>query len=128
MLGGGVPPSLMTSLAENPALTPKVSLNTICMKLLKRPMRKGEVLYETHNTARGFQSTVRLPCLPGEMGELAWAGEVAQQQKQAEQNAAAQALEAVNQKIDFLQATIPGPSRKDNSSAKGGAKGWGKCG
>jgi len=122
MLAGGI-----ASPSENPALTPKVLLNTICMKLLKRPMQKGEVLYETHNTARGFQSTVRLPCLPGEMGELAWAGEVASQQKMAEQNAAAQALEAVNQNLDNLQAQLPVAPRKDSGSAKGSFKGgWGK--
>jgi len=105
--------------SENPAMTPKVHLNNVCMKLLKRPLTKGEILYETNNTAQGFQSTVRLPCLPGEMGELAWAGEVAPQTKQAEQNAAAQALEAINDSLDDPQEQVPLTPRRDNGTTKG---------
>jgi len=107
---------------DNPALTSKVLLNTICMKLLKRPMQKGEVLYETVQTPVGFQSTVRLPCLPGELGGLTWAGEVAQQQKQAEQNAAGQALEAINANPE-LTAVLAQPTGGAARQAVGGELG-----
>jgi len=111
--------------ASNPALTCKVVLNTVCMKLLHRPMQKGEVVYETHQTPIGFQSTVRLPCLPGEWGELAWAGEVASQQKQAEQNAAKEALEAVNQSADQIKSLLPQqPVRSTGGKGAGGGGGW----
>jgi len=95
-------------------------------------MQKGEVLYETHQTPIGFQSTVRLPCLPGEWSELAWAGEVASQQKQAEQNAAKEALEAVNSNLESIRALLPQPQTKPPSGKSGGwmmdGKGWGCMG
>jgi len=119
MSGGATMGGLSVGGSDNPALTSKVVLNTVCMKLLKRPMQKGEICYETHQTPIGFQSTVRLPCLPGEWGELAWAGEVAQQQKQAEQNAAKEALEAVNQNAENIKSLLPGQPPK-----MGGGKGW----
>lgn len=117
---------------ENPALTAKVILNTVCMKVLKRPMQKGEVQYETVQTPVGYQSTVRLPCLPGELGQLTWAGEVSMQQKQAEHNAAKQALEAINAQAGQLgigaipqPGSAPEPKPPKTSGWKGRGKGWG---
>lgn len=125
MTGAPDPISALGGVA-NPALTCKVVLNTVCMKLLKRPMQKGEVVYETHQTPIGYQSTVRLPCLPGEWGELAWAGEVAQQQKHAEQNAAKEALEAVNQNAETIRSQLPLQQRQMAPAAGAPAAG-GAC-
>jgi len=77
------------------SLTPKCELNSTVLKLMKSAPGANNVVYETHMVEQGFQSTVKLPGLPGEKGQQIWAGEVASHRKQAEQNAAAQALEAL---------------------------------
>mmetsp|Transcript_18441 Transcript_18441/g.53579 ORF Transcript_18441/g.53579 Transcript_18441/m.53579 type:complete len:392 (-) Transcript_18441:73-1248(-) len=124
-LASGLPQPL-TVAPDNPALTSKVMLNTACMKLLRRPLQKGEILYETVQTPLGYQSTVRLPCLPGELGLLTWAGEVAPQQKQAEQNSARQALEAITTNGEALGLQMPPPGEPKAKQQKGKGKGWGK--
>jgi len=130
---GGADPQLAEGV--NPALTSKVLLNNVCMTLMRRPMEKGEIAYTTNKTPIGYQSTLKLPFLPGEWGQLAWAGEVATQQKQAEQNAAKEALEAMNQGMDTITSLLPpapvkqqwpcGKSSKGKGKMKGGKnKGW----
>lgn len=86
---------------------PKMMLNTVCMKLAKRTLQKGDMVFEVAETPLGFQCTVQLPCLPGEMGQSVWAGEVAQNKKQAEQNAAKIALENVSpESLALCEASV----------------------
>lgn len=85
---------------ENAALTDKVRLNALYMKIIKRPLEKGETLYETRETGlgkspSGYQSTVRFPCLPGEWATKVFAGQVCPQKQAAEQSAAGIALAAM---------------------------------
>lgn len=125
---GAIPPE------ENPALTDKVRLNALYMKIIKRPLQKGETLYETREmglgkSPSGYQSTVRFPCLPGEWGTKVFAGQVCQQKQGAEQSAAGMALAAMladpemsalcNAKAPKNQASGEGKSKGKKS------KGWG---
>lgn len=85
---------------ENAALTDKVRLNALYMKIIKRPLEKGETLYETREmglgkSPSGFQSTVRFPCLPEEWATKVFAGAVCPQKQAAEQSAAGIALAAM---------------------------------
>jgi len=111
------------------SVTPKVELNTLCMKLCRRPLQKGETLYTTSPVAGGHQGTVALPCLPGEWGEKTWAGEVAATKPLAEHNAAAQALADLREDPELAsKAAVPAAS-KNKGKGKGKDKGkdsWGK--
>jgi len=78
-----------------PDNTAKCKLNAICGKLAKRVLQKGDTVYETQKTIGGYQSTVRLGCLPGEWANKVWAGEVCNNKQKSEQAAAQQALQAI---------------------------------
>jgi dsRNA-specific ribonuclease len=80
---------------ENPAITPKTRLNSLCMKIAKRYLQKGETVYESMKVAGGFQSTVKLGALPGDWQHRCWAGEVCSTKQKAEQSAAAIALDQI---------------------------------
>jgi len=83
-------PSFM-SLMHNP----KTNLNAICMKIARRVPQKEDMLYETGQVVGGYQSVVKLPCLPGPWGQQAWAGQICSQRKDSEQSAAGAALEMI---------------------------------
>lgn len=70
----------------------KSDLNAVCMKILRRVMAKGELVYETNAVVGGFQSVVTVACLGD---EHVYAGEVCQQKREAEQSAAQMALDAL---------------------------------
>lgn len=116
---------------ENPALTNKVKLNALCMKIIKRPLQKGETLYETVEVGQGgkspsaFQSTVRFPCLPGEWATKAFVGKVSEQKQSAEQDAAGIALAAMMADPVMTEAANAKPPKKE-SSGEGKSKGWAK--
>lgn len=126
---GAIPPE------ENPALTDKVRLNALYMKIIKRPLQKGETLYETREmglgkSPSGYQSTVRFPCLPGEWGTKVFAGQVCQQKQGAEQSAAGMALAAMLADPEMsavCNAKVPKNQTSDEGKSKGGkkTKGWG---
>jgi len=98
-------------------MSPKMMLNSVCGKLAKERggIAKGEVSYETANTPLGYQSTVTLTCLPGEVGQSVWAGEPAKSKKEAEQNAAKVALQSIS----------PESASMFETGGKGAAEGWG---
>lgn len=81
--------------ADPEELGPKQTLYVTVSKILKRTMDKDECMYETQVVDGGFQSTLRMPGLPGEWGLMIWAGEVGYKKKEAEQSAAEQGLNAV---------------------------------
>jgi hypothetical protein len=103
----------------NPSLSAKSELNSTCAKILRRVMEKNEVTYETHQVVGGYQSTVRMPGLPDEWGAQIWAGEVSGTQKDAEQNAAQIALDALRAD-PALMAAHNAPQKPKNWSPHGG--------
>mmetsp|Transcript_97291 Transcript_97291/g.251704 ORF Transcript_97291/g.251704 Transcript_97291/m.251704 type:complete len:223 (-) Transcript_97291:41-709(-) len=103
----------------NPAITPKTKLNSLCMKIAKRYLQKGETIYESLKVAGGYQATVKLAALPGEWAGRAWAGEVCSTKQKAEQSAAEIALNQVSTDPELAaEAAIP--------KGKGKGKGKGK--
>eukprot|EP00930_Biecheleria_cincta_P097517 TRINITY_DN89216_c0_g1_i1.p1 TRINITY_DN89216_c0_g1~~TRINITY_DN89216_c0_g1_i1.p1 ORF type:complete len:356 (+),score=90.12 TRINITY_DN89216_c0_g1_i1:45-1112(+) len=120
---------------ENPAITDKVKLNALYMKIIKRPLEKGETLYETREMGlgkcpSGFQSTVHFPHLPGEWATKMFAGQVCQQKQAAEQSAAGIALAALLADPEMAAACAakaPKNQTSDEGKSKSGkkSKGWG---
>merc|ERR1719424_1384983 len=115
---------------ENPALTPKVKLNSICMRIVKRALQKGEVAYDTRQAIGGFHTTLKLVCLPGDWQTKAWAGKVCTTKQAAEQSAATYALETIEADESLLAAADKAKPTKDgtgNAGGKGKGKGKGKA-
>lgn len=104
--------------------TSKSSLNVACMKILKRPMQKGEIVYDSPQVMGGFKSTVRLPCLPGAWAEGSWSSEVCASRKAAEQDAAAAALAALEKDTELgaAMSEVSKPAKKTGSAADGDSK------
>lgn len=107
--GGGEP-----AVAENA----KMVLNTALMRILRRALGKEDVAYETVQTPDGFQSTISLPTMPGEWSQLAWAGEAAPKKKDAEENAARHAVEALRQDAS-MSSVIDTPTSKAAKTVSG---------
>eukprot|EP00933_Yihiella_yeosuensis_P016202 TRINITY_DN13932_c0_g1_i1.p1 TRINITY_DN13932_c0_g1~~TRINITY_DN13932_c0_g1_i1.p1 ORF type:complete len:322 (+),score=94.36 TRINITY_DN13932_c0_g1_i1:53-1018(+) len=115
---------------ENPAMTPKVRLNALCMKINKRALEKGETVYETRQMGlskapAGFQATVQLPCLPGDWSNKMFAGEVVQNKQGAEQSAAGIALTAMMADKELMALSEVTNERKKGGGGKGKGKGKG---
>mmetsp|Transcript_16620 Transcript_16620/g.35782 ORF Transcript_16620/g.35782 Transcript_16620/m.35782 type:complete len:335 (+) Transcript_16620:132-1136(+) len=115
---------------ENPAITPKTKLNSLCMKIAKRYLQKGETVYESMKVTGGFQATVKLGALPGEWASRCWAGEVCSTKQKAEQSAAEIALnQIVNDPILCEEAAKPKekppkPSRTKEKDAEANYGKW----
>jgi len=119
--------------AENPALTDKVRLNALCMRIAKRPLEKGETVYDTQQIGvgknpAGYQSTVSLPCLPEDWAAKLFAGEVCQNKQRAEQSAASMALKAMEEDAALCalaEEKVPKkPTEGKKSKGKNGKNGW----
>mmetsp|Transcript_55370 Transcript_55370/g.147735 ORF Transcript_55370/g.147735 Transcript_55370/m.147735 type:complete len:281 (-) Transcript_55370:112-954(-) len=109
------------------ALSPKSELNSTCSKIMRCVMEKGHVVYEAYQVEGGFQATVTMPKLPGEWGQQVWAGEVNSKKQEAEQSAAAIALEALRSDPS-LMAAHNAPQKPKNwtpGQGKGKSKGPG---
>lgn len=105
---------------ENPAITPKTKLNSLCMKIAKRYLQKGETVYECLKVTGGFQATVKLGALPGEWSERCWAGEVCGTKQKAEQSAAEIALVQI-----LADKELSDEATKPKGKGKGkGAPAW----
>merc|ERR1712187_186088 len=107
---------------ENPANTPKVKLNSLCMKIVKRYLQKGETTYECNKVAGGYQGTVKLSCLPGDWGGRVWAGHVCATKAKAEQSAAEIAMAQINGDAELVEEASK-PKPKSGGNGKGGGKG-----
>jgi len=116
---------------DNPAITPKTKLNSLCMRIAKRYLEKGETTYECRKVPGGYQATVRLSALPGDWKDRLWAGRVFTTKQKAEQSAAENALKQISEdkelneeaskpKVSTKQGGGKGGSSKGSSSAKGG--------
>jgi hypothetical protein len=79
----------------NSAMTFKSDLNAHVGKILRRVLDKDEVMYTTQQVVGGYQSTVRMPGMPGDWGQQIWAGEVSVKRQNAEQSVAKLALAAI---------------------------------
>mmetsp|Transcript_54566 Transcript_54566/g.122073 ORF Transcript_54566/g.122073 Transcript_54566/m.122073 type:complete len:315 (-) Transcript_54566:136-1080(-) len=77
---------------ENPAITPKTELNSLCMRICGRYLKKGETVYVCNKIGSQYQATVQIVCLPEEWGQRAWAGHLCSNKQKAEQSAAEIAL------------------------------------
>mmetsp|Transcript_49880 Transcript_49880/g.143580 ORF Transcript_49880/g.143580 Transcript_49880/m.143580 type:complete len:323 (+) Transcript_49880:59-1027(+) len=111
---------------ENPAITPKTKLNSLCMKVAKRYLHKGETIYQAVSVAGGFQATVRLTALPGDWAERCWAGEVCSTKQKAEQSAAAIALQQIEADPELSAGTEQPKGKGKGKSTKGSKSynGW----
>merc|ERR1719240_2334744 len=83
----------------NPTMTGKSVLNVACMKIVRRALRKGDIVFEGSMQATApvpqYRCAVKLPCLPGLWGSKVWFGKVCSSKKAAEQCAAAVAVESI---------------------------------
>mmetsp|Transcript_88797 Transcript_88797/g.197327 ORF Transcript_88797/g.197327 Transcript_88797/m.197327 type:complete len:528 (+) Transcript_88797:105-1688(+) len=90
---------------------PKGALNHYCQKKCRRPINKNDVVYTIMPQGPGrWQATVRLNCMNGQE----FAGELRQQQKDAEKSAAEQALKyfgAGGTATVTPQSVVPPPVR-----------------
>mmetsp|Transcript_102520 Transcript_102520/g.260407 ORF Transcript_102520/g.260407 Transcript_102520/m.260407 type:complete len:345 (+) Transcript_102520:2-1036(+) len=114
-----------TQEGENPAITPKTKLNSLCMKIAKRYLQKGETIYDSMKVTGGYQATVRLGALPGAWSARCWAGEVCSTKQKAEQSAAEIALSQVLSDPELAEeASRPkGKGEEDKGKGKGKGKG-----
>jgi len=106
----------------------KMTLNSGLTRILKRTLTKEDVQCNTVSTALGFQCTLSLPAMPGEWGGYAWAGEVANKKKDAEENAARHAVAALRADAEMCLAmdTPPAKAAKTNNGKGKGKGNWGK--
>eukprot|EP00931_Biecheleriopsis_adriatica_P010820 TRINITY_DN111885_c0_g1_i1.p1 TRINITY_DN111885_c0_g1~~TRINITY_DN111885_c0_g1_i1.p1 ORF type:complete len:320 (+),score=73.24 TRINITY_DN111885_c0_g1_i1:48-1007(+) len=102
----------------NPANTPKMELNSLAMRIVKRFLQKGETVYTCNKIGMQYQATVQITCLPDEWGKRAWAGHLSSQKQKAEQSAAEQAL--VDIKND---ETLKAEAAKPKGRGKGQGQG-----
>lgn len=129
------PPKVKLPEEENPALTAKVKLNSLCMRIVKRALQKGETNYETVQRPGGFQCILTLTCLPEPWSMKAWTGKVCTTKQAAEQSAAAYALEEIEADAD-LESLAIAKEKKDSkgepgsemASGSSSGKGYGKKG
>merc|ERR1712048_1283835 len=101
----------------NPAVTHKTKLNSFVMSVVKRPLQKGETLYQTVAVSGGHQATVTIKALPGDWTSRSWAGRVFPTKQQAEQSAAEIALASITAD-EGLQEIVKQPKPKTDSPEK----------
>jgi len=71
----------------NPTMTGKSVLNVACMRIVRRALRKGDIVFEGSMQATApvpeYRCAVRLPCLPSVWGSKVWFGKVCSSKKAA---------------------------------------------
>eukprot|EP00930_Biecheleria_cincta_P006515 TRINITY_DN107538_c0_g1_i1.p1 TRINITY_DN107538_c0_g1~~TRINITY_DN107538_c0_g1_i1.p1 ORF type:complete len:252 (+),score=78.42 TRINITY_DN107538_c0_g1_i1:96-851(+) len=107
-----------TSLENNPAITPKTQLNSLCMRIAKRYLQKGDTTYECQKVGMQYQATVVLACLPGDWAQKAWAGHICSTKQKAEQSCAEEALKDIT-----ADPELAAEAAKPKGGGKGGHKG-----
>lgn len=103
----------------------KMALNEAAMKICKRALQKGELLYEVRPCTGGFQATVKISCLPEQWAEQLWAGEVKTTKQAAEQAAAEICLTTLNTDAK-LKEEMDKPKGKGKGKGKNEGKGKGQ--
>jgi len=113
---------------DNPALTNKVKLNALYMRIVKRALLKGETVYECQplldidGQVAGFVATVRLSSLPGEWSGRAFQGDFCQNKQEATQSAAKVALAEISADPELGKLANQDP--RTNAKGRGKSKGW----
>mmetsp|Transcript_116811 Transcript_116811/g.325511 ORF Transcript_116811/g.325511 Transcript_116811/m.325511 type:complete len:230 (-) Transcript_116811:18-707(-) len=111
---------------KTPAITPKTKLNSLCMRIAKRYLQKGETVYECRKVPGGYQATVKLSALPGEWKDRLWAGQVFTTKQKAEQSAAEIALMQIMEDKELSEeAAKPKGAGKGRGKGKHSSKGKG---
>lgn len=87
--------------SANPSLTPKVLLNTLCTRLAKRFLSRGETVYTVTQIDGGLRASVRSRALPGKWRSVQWLGSVCSSKREAEHSAASAALESLRKSRMF---------------------------
>jgi len=100
----------------------KMNLNAALGRILRRPLTKEDTVFQSVQTVGGFQCTLSMPGLPGEWASLAWAGEVGTNDKQAQDNACLQAMNAIQSDPSFA-AQLAAPKVVKQNPNKGKGKG-----
>lgn len=102
-----------TQLTNSSVTCNKNQLNALMAKIKKGPTPKSEIIFEceevAHNGSTGYQSTLKLPTLPG-FEQIEFAGEPADSQKQADQNAAGQAIQMISEQSGIPVAPAGKPA------------------
>lgn len=73
----------------------KQRLHDVCTRVLGHPPQAGDVVYEVAAENGGVTATLRLPCLPGELGSQVWTSRLCISRHDARLQAAAAALATV---------------------------------
>eukprot|EP00929_Paragymnodinium_shiwhaense_P116261 TRINITY_DN8564_c0_g1_i2.p1 TRINITY_DN8564_c0_g1~~TRINITY_DN8564_c0_g1_i2.p1 ORF type:complete len:254 (-),score=71.25 TRINITY_DN8564_c0_g1_i2:246-1007(-) len=91
----------------------KTILNRFCQKYCAKAIGKGEVVYTTQRCQGTdmYQAVVKLNCIDD---GPEFAGELAGSKKEAEQNAAAQALDAYADEVEKLNSQVKKKKRKSH--------------
>jgi len=100
----------------------KLAVNNALSRILKRPLSKEDTVFQSVQTVGGWQCTLSMPGLPGEWAMLAWAGEVGANEKQAQDNACLQAMNAIQSDMSFAQLLAAPKVQKHNPKGKGKGK------
>lgn len=91
----------------------KSALVQFLQRYTRKPIAKDDVVYTTQRYATGFQSVVNLPCLQNQE----FAGAVADSAKNAEKEAAGEALKAFAQQLEGAWP-LAAPKSKNNKKRK----------
>lgn len=97
----------------------KTMLNTFCQRYTNKSTTKQCILYDAIKFGSHFQATVTLNCISGRT----FAGALASNRKEAEQNAAKVCLD--NFYWDIMNLPPPGFNKKKKGAASRGMQGWG---
>jgi len=99
---------LLGSLQGTPGADAKSDLNMFLQRFLQRPVTKTDIIYTTTKFGHQFQAIVKMNCLGGQE----YAGVLSGDPKNAEKNAALQALQANASTIASLPPAKSDPSKK----------------
>jgi len=77
-----------TPRTSNRAMTPKVVLGALCLRVAQRNLVKNDIVYNSWPCMGGFQATVTVPVLPGKWRKKQWTGGVSESKRTAEHSAA----------------------------------------
>lgn len=91
------------STEPNPALSPKMQLNSAVLRIIRRPLEKETVRYETFKVDGGYQAQAAVPRLPGGWGRTTWAGEVNHKKQLAEQSVAQVILDTLRADPELME-------------------------
>lgn len=93
-------PAKKQKVASGKEMSSVQTVNSLCMRISKRPMKKGEIEYTALEVEGGWQATVRVPSEVCE--DTVFASEVKGSSKEAKESAAGFAVEAIRKQHDTV--------------------------